>query len=90
MTIKAPRMPTPQETREMIECHHNVGPPTELHADRKLWRQLSMATVEVGAKRDSALAHLHVPGQAENLEPSAVGKDRSVPTHKSMQPACGN
>jgi hypothetical protein len=24
MTIKAPRMPTPQETREMIECHHNT------------------------------------------------------------------
>ena len=78
------------QTDEMIERHHDIGSPTELQFHRQLRSELTVAAVDVGAKRDSVLANPHVPGQAENLEPPAIGEDGTIPTHEPMQPASGD
>src|SRR5215212_5486765 len=74
----------------MIEGHHDIRSPTELQFHCRLRCELMMAAVDVGAKRNSVLANSHVPGQAENLEPPAIGQDGSVPAHEPMQPAGGD
>ena len=54
-------------------------PQPSCSSDRQLRSELTVAAVDVGAKRHSVFADAHVPGQAENLEPAAIGQDRSRP-----------
>ena len=79
-----------RQTDEMIEGHHDVGSPTELHSYRQLRCEFPVAAVDVGAKRDAGFANPRIFSQAENLEPAAIGEDWTGPTHESMQPTSGD
>src|SRR5215217_2167408 len=69
---------------KMIERHHDVRSPTELHFDRQLRCEFVEAAVNVRTERHPLFTDPHVSAQAENLESAAISQDRPVPTHEPM------
>ena len=70
----------------MIEHHGNVAAELLLDPYGILRPQMHHRAIQMRLERRTILANLgHVP-ERENLKPSTVGQNRSIPTHETMQP----
>src|SRR5208283_1871087 len=70
-----------------VKAHHDVGAQVSLDADSRLGGEQVAGAVDVRLKPDSFFFDFVYPGQAEDLEPAAVGQYRMVPAHKFVKPA---
>src|SRR6202050_3426993 len=73
--------------RALIERHNNVGAQADLRCHGALWCEEVRRAIEMRAERNSLFGYLAKLVQAENLEASGVGEDRTRPRHETMQPA---
>ena len=71
-----------------IEAHGNVRAECLLDLHHLFRCEQMLAPVDVRTERDAILVNVVDLSQAEHLKPSAVGQDRSVPTHKIVKATC--
>ncbi len=73
--------------RALIERHHDIAAEQALDFHRPLRRQHMTGAVDMAGKGDAFLAHLRQRGKAHHLIAAAIGQDRPVPSHETVQPA---
>ena len=73
--------------RTLVQGHQDVHAERELDLNRLFRRQDVAGAVQVGLEGDAFLADATQLGQAQDLEAAAVGQDRPIPPHESVQAA---
>ena len=71
----------------IIQNHHDVGAESRLNVDCNLRTEEMSAAVQVRLESHAVFADVAQRAQAENLISAAVGQDRPIPSHESMQSA---
>ena len=73
--------------RTFVQTHNAVGSQLLLDANALFRRQFENTAIDMGPKNDLVVIHFALLRQAKHLKATAVGQDRTVPAHESMQPA---
>ena len=71
----------------MIQDHRDIAAQRFLDFDRKLWRQIDRTPIDMRLEMSSLFTDLRLLCKAEDLKSAGIGKDRSIPTNKAMQPS---
>src|SRR5258707_6721938 len=73
--------------RALVEGHDDIGPKGLLDLHRELWTKETGCAVDVTVKMDAFFRNAAQLRQGENLKPSAISQDGTVPTHELVQAA---
>ena len=77
------------QRHHVIQHHGHVAAQRLLDGDGPLRRNLQQPAVDVRAEHGLLVGHPGDPRQAEELKTAAIGEDRAVPAHETVQPAQG-
>ena len=68
--------------RALVEYHRDVRAEVLLNLDGSFGREFERGAVDVASELRPVVGDLHLPREAEHLEPAGVGEDRAVPVHE--------
>src|SRR5260221_3453317 len=73
--------------RALVKGHDDIGPKGLLDLHRELWTKETGSAVDVTVKMDAFFRNAPQLRQGEDLKPSAISQDRTVPAHELVQAA---
>src|SRR5215475_2814320 len=72
-------------SQAVVQNHDDVGAKRSLYIHRDLWTEKVTTSVQVRLKTNPVVADVSQRTETEDLVSAAVGQNRPIPTHESVQ-----